>query len=315
VRLRINMLWSCVLGLLALMALVAVIIALREFRRARAAQARLQSQRIELHNIYGRDPFPTAKNIESVRANTAIRQRDLNLLRQRMGHGQILASESLDPLGWMALLRRLQGELREAARSAQITVPDRFAFGFGRYDEGRPPKAADDVRRLTLQLRSVDALTRLLFACGIRELAAVSREEFEEASMIRLRTSTSPAPSEQGDRLFNKEHVVLGFHAKETSLVEVLNRLVASGMFIVVTGVRIEGKSGLVLGAEGKSGETPGLRHPAEAAAAAGGHPPTPAFDGRPRDERVVSGRSVESPALVTLDIDIYTFENVGGVR
>jgi hypothetical protein len=108
------------------------------------------------------------------------------------------------------------------------------------------------------------------------------------------------------DALFAKYHFVVDFSAKEAVLWQVLNRLAASEMFIVVTGVWIEKNKDDVRPAPARpEAEAPEAAPAGRTAPKAGDKAPEAVTY---RRERLVSGPQIEDPMSVRLELDVYKF-------
>jgi hypothetical protein len=225
-------------------------------------------------------------------------------------------------------------ELLDRAKTAGVSVPEGFAFGFGRHMPGNLP-ATPDVPRLTQQLRLVQALCETLYQARISELRGIGREEFEtgvggaeegSAPAGRARERRRPdataalanVPNPQAglipDReLFGRWHFVLHFTAKEAALRDVLNRLARGSLVIVVTRLELAGEefkpvqgTSRVPAAAPKSAGRDAGRSAERPAASEPAAEETPQI--LPRDLRLACGR--EGPMLVKLELDVYQFRH-----
>jgi len=267
-----------------------------EHRRWLTAKEGIDIYRPKLTSSIARDPYPSLSNIVAVSNNVKTLEDDAALLRREMNAGQVTVEAGMDHLTWLSLLTKRKKDLQNRATVAKVKLPPRFPFGFEIYDQGTPPKVSD-VRRLELQLKTVEQLCRIMYQSGISEIQTVTRELFEGQDVRATRGSVAAvAVATNESPLFTSEHFVIGLKAKEAALLDLLNGLAASKMFVVVTLVRVTGEPGVELRAMPKSGED-----------ADSGLKPESAGD-ESLSAKVVTGRGKERPADVLIELDVYGF-------
>lgn len=268
----------------------------REHSRWLTAKEGIDVFRPKLMSSVALDPYPSLSNIVAVSNNVRTLEDDAALLRKEMNAGQVAVEAGMDHLTWLSLLTKRKKDLQSRANIAKIRLPLRFPFGFERYDSGTPPKVSD-VKRLELQLKTVEQLCRIMYQSGISEIQTVTRELFEDQVVKAARgtvdgsvVATNEAP------LFTSEHFAIGLKAKEAALLDLLNALAASKMFVVVTLVRVTGEPGVELRAMPKAGDE-----------ADSGLKPENVGD-EALSAKIVTGRGKERPADVLIELDVYGF-------
>jgi hypothetical protein len=303
-------------------------------------------QELELH--YNRDPFPSPSNVSMEQRNVEEQDDWFRGLMTLLRRGQIESQEK-SPSIFVGVLGEKTGKLLKAGKGR---IPEGFAFGFGRYfAKGRElPElpAPGDVPRLTEQLLIVESLCKALFAEQAVRLEAIVRQEFEggppgggagggDASagaggggLSPIRPAggdgvAAPAPAPDAasagvlaeNALFGRYHFVLDLTARESAVLEVLNRLASMDLFVVVTGVWMQrqgedvrpppvaapvaapGAGGAEEGADGGAAATGAVAR----ASAAG--------VGLYKRDRLVSGPQIEGPLAVRLELDVYKFREM----
>jgi len=289
-----------------------------EKKRLRTSMNTLGSVRVQLENSYKRVPFPNDENIAATRRNVKALGEELVLLRREMGRGQVAVQARMEPLEWLTLLTKTQRLLADRARKSQVQLPPDFAFGFQKYDDGKPPIRAD-VGRLSLQLGIVENVCGILYSSGIKGLVSINREQFEDKPSVGPRAKgESEVSTNEVVRLFTKEHFTLEFNGREAAVVSAMNALASNKLFIVVSSVVIHGSAGAALSTTSKVAETAGRSKDesgvADQAVEDGTTGTAEEADVRPREERIVCGRgSAEPPARVILVLDVYGFAESGG--
>lgn len=283
------------------------------------ADGRLQSTQRQLQSFYDRKPFPSAPNVETERRNAE----QVGLWRsnaiERLSVGQF-EIPAKTPSTFKNFLYDHLTELGRLAVSNGIVVPRDFPYGFSRYagGAGELPTTEDQIpTRMAGQLLMIRQLCEALFGERIAELHAVTREEFAaEGSGGARADDPYAAYSRQPNRpaaqpvvtaqdkprdQFDIHPFSLEFTATEDAFFRVLNRLAASPMLVVVTGVKFDKTGADVLGAPQSAGGEGATAIPAPGAA---GGPE--ALKALTRVQRLVSGPEIEAPLRVKLDVDVY---------
>ena len=282
------------------------------------------------------DPFPNENNIERMRGNIEVMAEGYKRLVADLGDGVALAPVATDAeFGRRReeILKKLNDDAPVGHSGSRI-VPADFMFGFDAYRDGHAANLAY-IPRLLLQLDIIDAIVREMYEAGVWSISEVSREVFEggpersseeeeESSGRgrrgrRNRTSSSSdnadaaadaSQSATGDLsvidepVLNRQRFHFAFEAKEEALVDFLNRLAAMPMYTAVTRLEFE-KAGEDIAVEKAGADRPrqrkGNRFGHKAAEA---EEPADAPSGRLA--RLFSGRNLESPVRVQLDVEVY---------
>ena len=289
------------------------------------AQVQLHERDLELRGLYGKDPFPSARNLIGERKNLQELEGELVHLLEAMSQGQAEPEEQ-SPERFISQFHETRRRLeRLAAANGVMLVPKSdFAFGFGRHMAGNPP-AHPDVRRLTQQLLIVEALCNEFYAARITALRGIGREEFEQslngedanadaaktaARGVRRRAtevatvanvSNSDAGQIQDKELYGVWRFTVEFTAKEAALIDVLDRLARCNTFAAVTRVEVQGDPHVLAVA---------VNQPGRADAAVAGRqplsPPVAAVGAEPAGQRMLAG--LDTLLTVRMNVDVYQF-------
>ncbi len=273
--------------------------------------ADLVSSMRTLERLENREPYPAEENVERLRRNRAAMELMLNDLIAELGRGQVEA-ERMERAEFPTLIERTILRLYDEARAANTRLPERFTFAFERYALGALP-SVDHIPRLTVQVRMVERLCRMLFESGVSEIISVERTAFdlerpdEPDPTVRRRTAVEPAapavrdftelePREDRD-LYSKERFVLEFFSTDPALWRVLNSMASDDMFVVVKNMELRNEA-VIRG-----------RSPLELRRTPRDERTDPRRDAdRPltTDERIVAGRE---RVRVRLELEVYRFE------
>jgi len=269
-----------------------------------------------LRSLYARDPFPSRENILLERDNADLLNDWVTKLHATLREGQIRETP-ITPAKFSTTYTRLRNALKGEAAKRGIVIKD-DTLGFERYALGKlpPPRTAP---RLEQQVKIVTRLCLILMEARVKEISLVSREDVEDAA------APAGGGADEPPALFEKRHFTLAFKAKERAVLRTLNRLADDRMFVVVTRIALEKQgSGVRMPAREDERQeekrTPratglerlrsmGMQPRGRPGAASPEGPEAPEEDGLPsKQERMVSGPDLEIPMDVTLDLDVYIF-------
>lgn len=277
------------LGVGVLLILGSFLMAFRGLAGARQVGRDLESQMEKLRWYYTLSPFPTAANIAMERESTRAIRAHYGELLAAASKGQ-LDEEARTPPIFMQQLGSTQKQLiQDAGPHADRLLPPDFTFGFDTYFvPGSPLPGTNEVSRLLIQLDVVRSVTRILFDEGIERLVEVKRETFDLPAQRKTEDVDPEAGVLKEDSTFARLHFTFVFEAREKALAAILNRLASHDLFIVVTSVQLEKKGDDVLSATTLKA--------------------LPNAQPLSRMQRLLAGAEIETPSMVTLDIDVYRF-------
>lgn len=340
-------------GVLLVVLVFAAVMLFRGIRQFSVAEANLSSARKTLESFYRKQPFPSADNVKIVNRDVSAKQGWIRDVTDFIKRKQVDPDATKSPSVFINMLGETKNRLWKKGKQSGVVFSgdEDFAFGFGRYVQGEPA-TADYVPRLIQQLMIVDEICSILLDEKVKEIMTVGREEFEgakndsarrqpagrgsrreegrAANAGLARVSTLPPASADvmagefvDDSLSAKLKFTFEFMAKESSLLNILNRLARSEMFVVVTSVEVEAPDrGTAFVLKADDGSRPDeARQPAGAFAFSFNNPGGAEANDqkkelkpsarRPllRQERVVFGGKVEQPARIRLDVEVYRFK------
>lgn len=288
----------------------------RAMSQSNAAAETLESGRGNLVNFYDRNPFPSYTNVAIEKANAALMRQWREDMLRTLSANQIEAP-SKTPAQFEIFLTAKTRELRDAASRNGVKLPAGFPFGFGRYADGKAlPEAREELpTRLAEQLVLVEHICRLLFDARISELISITRDEFAieksdgmggpgvsavpgrsgpggPAKLQRMPGGAAPVAPGASEKIpvtaYRKLRFTFELRAGEPVIVDVLNRLAADSVFIVVSSVEVETVADSQLGAQPRREDVTNVTARASS--------------------RVVCGPELTEPAQVKIDLDVYRF-------
>ncbi len=293
-----------------------------------AANVRRQAY-AELQQIYDAKVFPNDENIAQVKADEKALDAWLGTVSNAVHKGD-LSFEKETPPSFKQLLQntvRALSSVPGAASSGRM-VASGFNFGFDKYlGESDSLPAKENVDRLTHQLKIIEKVCKELYAAKVLSLDAVTREPFEEAQTLDQNTQgEAPKRSSKRNRreegtkraaktkvaatavssdIFSKQRFTFVFKARPDAFVEVLNRLAAMDLFVVVAETEFHKTEDPLVKRETDAAKK--KEKVAEASPLAA--PVDPATV--PHAERIVTDPELDPPVSVKIDIDVYSFEGV----
>lgn len=286
----------------------------------------------ELRTIYDAKVFPNNENIARIKGDEKALADWLNTASNLVHKGDLSVDKETPP----SFKQLLQKTVRSLSEHPGIVkgkvVAAGFNFGFDKYlGESDSLPDQKNVDRLTLQLRIIESVCEELYAANILTLESVARETFEEQSegdekksqentsrRHRRRDDTAtPAPNkaslaqaehQSGGSLFSQQRFSFVFKARAEAFADVLNRLAAMNLFVVVSEVEFHKTDDPLT----KQREDSKKKKEKESVTVALGSTET-ADSTAPlsRAERIVTDPELEPPVSVKIDIDVFSFEGV----
>jgi len=294
------------------LALLLLLVALGFLLSARGNHAKsseeLQQAMRRLEALMQRKPFPSPENVRHVEANLAAVADQAQALQEGLRRGA-LNVESIEAAEFAPLLERAVKRLSQQAAELGVALPAPFNLGLDRYAAGELP-ASEHLPRLVLQLRSMEAISQLLFQSRISSLVSIERQPFEFSSVpgeepvmsARRRSTVQEAgpyvsllPPPPSNALYVVERITVTFLARDAIVWEVLNQIARSPLVMAVVDVQLENTSA-------QKGEL-GKAQPAKATGA--GVPEGQIAAMPSHEDRVVAGRE---PVQAQLVVDVYRF-------
>jgi len=280
----------------------------------------------ELQKIFHAKFFPSAENIARVKEDQKTLEAWLVTASNQVHQGD-LRIEPKTPTGFKQVLQTTVRALSAHSGANQGgIVAAGFNFGFDKYlGQSDSLPIADHVDRLTAQLVIIEKICKEFYASNILELKAVTREAFDDLSLQpkeeeqpkpasrrksrrrdRDDSASTPAPAATANmdsEYFSKQRFTFEFMARPAAFINVLNRLAAMDLFVIVAETEFR-----------KTADPLAQRAAAKKAAESG-----KTADGKPAVDpasltpvqRIVTDPELEPPVSVKLDVDVYSFEGV----
>jgi hypothetical protein len=288
-----------------------------------AAEKELARKKITHEGFYKTNPFPSKQNVEQEKNNVAALEEGIGKLADSLKAGEVKAVPTR-PSEFISLLGSKRKELGVAADQSGTALPVNFAYGFEQYctpDGPRPSPTESPV--LSQQLTVIEHVCGIMFQGKAKEIIKITRDELSNPGSGGGRNRLGgAAPSTQNEAgktedkaLFTKLHFVFEFKAKENSILDILNHIARSNIFMVVTSLKIdkefpdildmrpaEAPAGERVGHSGEDDDVPVAVTPAATNALA------VSDRSLPRNKRLMSGPKMEKPMKVKMFLEVYKF-------
>ena len=320
-------------GLLAVLGLLVFgsLRLMRSFTVSREARELRDAAFSRLDKLYQADPFPDAGNAARMNGNV----QSLEQMRAALTNALALRDVLRPDQSPSRFIQELQTALRDRlqARAPIVegsrVIPDNFAFGFERYVAANAPMPAEpDVPRLAQQLVMVENLVNEVYAAQVNALRGIERELFDEpdagTSEEARGGGRSPRAKEgagTGTDLYRAQRFRLVVEGRQSTIGDLLNRLAAMPMFVIVRDVELRKKGDdLRPPASGAPAAAPGspaapaapLFAAAPAAAPDKAAPAEEPVSSLPPSKRLVSGREIDPPIEARIELDVCNFNREG---
>lgn len=298
----------------------------RSAATAREAREQRDAAFTRLAAIFQANPFPDAANAARMQSQVRL----LDQMHADMTNALAQRDAPLTSPSPSRFIQELQTALRDRLQAGAPIVEgsrvirEGFAFGFDRYvAPGAPMPAEPDVPRLAQQLVIVEHLVREIYASQVSALRTIEREVFEPdatATPAPAGIATPPRIPARGgageSALFRSQHFRLVVEGRQATIGDLLNRLAAMPLFVVVQDVEMRKK--------GEDLRPPQALAPAEGApraavslfgtpqaTEASAEPEKPVSD-LPPSKRLVSGREIDPLIEARIELDVFNFKSEG---
>lgn len=301
----------------------------------------------ELEAVFHDDIFPSATNVAALGDNV------LRLTETRDSFEKALVAMNVPAptnVSASVFMQTLQDLVVRKAKAAPLvegkrSVSSDFAFGFDRYvgPSSRMPRE-NEVPRLVQQLRVIVQLADEMYAANVLHIRSISREVFEEGDSGGGGEEEASEEEESGGRrgrrgrrggraggdeaetggdkpllspisteLYEGQHYVLRFTARQDAVIDLLNRIARLRYFAVVTDVRMR-----KLGPDVRQPVAPGEKEGDGRSGRRGARAETqevvqdaetmPMLSELPPAQRLMSGPDVDPPLDVAVELDVFNF-------
>ena len=229
-------------GICLLLLLVGVFLLFSFSGKHAATQSDVDSGISRLKSLKGAPVFPASENVQVLKDNI----KQLSAFRaeyiSNVSSGQI-DPEAMSGTDFLQFYEAVRGglvtdgsEVNAEAGKTAVKFPEYFGFGFEAYMKGGRP-SEDSVPRLTVQLKTIDALCRLLFDAGVTEINQIARDAFEMKSEEDNRSAgnqRNKATDSDENTLFEEENYTFVVKGTESNVVNIVDSFASCDLPIVV---------------------------------------------------------------------------------
>lgn len=312
------------------------------FRKVSGARDKLDAAKKKLEQFHKQKPFAAQRNVEREAVNSDTLKGWYSNLVDIASADQLSEAER-SPTKFISRLAKAKTRIEARSRNEEVAFPSNLGLGFEAYfgEEATPP-LPDQVPRLTEQLVIAEELCDLLIDEKIGSIESMQREEFENAKEgselrgvrrrrgsrgVAVLSNRPDAGQFSEDDLYAYFRFRVRFEATERAVVGILNRLSSHKLFFVPVLLKLEkgdddvktvvldvfpanadeGVSTEEDRAEGDEERDPVADEAARRAEVEAYLKQTPP------SERLVCGLPLETPATMTLTLDVFKFRKAPG--
>lgn len=318
------------------------------FSASRAGMEERDRALADLEKVYKDEIFPSAANVGALKDDVARYGEVRDSFATALTNLNVRPPASrVTPSAFMQTLQTFVAKKIEKApvNGGRESVAEDFAFGFDRYIGDPVMPSESDVPRLVQQLLITSKIVDALYAAGLVQLRAMTREVFETAA------PRAPAPAQSDDSgprsrlgragaqnakpgpkggkapamapaepLFVSQRFTVDFSAYEHSVIDFMNRLASLDCFAVVSDIQIsKGQPDIRIPEENKDRSVDGEERPrregrtsrrrrGDDSGEQAQPPPPPSPKQFTVAQRLMTGPDVDPPLDVKLTIDVYDF-------
>ncbi len=315
-------------------------------QRAAAAKARKGRDREfkDLEAVFKDEIFPSETNVLALGENVRRLTETRDTIAKSLMAMNVPAPTNVSPSVFM---QKLQGLVVSKAKAAPLvegkrSVSPDFAFGFERYvgTSSRMPRESE-VPRLVQQLGIIVSLTDEMYAANVLHIESIGREVFEEVEEEQPAEEEEESGGRGGRRggrgrrgsrgggesaassqallapiatdLYEGQHFVLRFVARQDAVIDLLNRIARLRYFTVVTDVRMakampDVRPPMSANEKDEGGRSSRRGGAAQKEEAAEDAEAMPVLSDLPPAQRLMSGPDVDPPLIVTVELDVFNF-------
>lgn len=140
-----------------------------EMGRLGEEQSSFDQKKMQLQRLQRNKPYPNQASVDATRKEAE----EAAALLQQLAKELAVDAPPTTPQAFQDELAAMVKAVAEKAAARKIGLPENFYLGFEQYETQLPP--ADVVPRLSLQLRSINAVATLLLESQVKSLGAIVR--------------------------------------------------------------------------------------------------------------------------------------------
>ncbi|MFM8809890.1 MAG: hypothetical protein ACKOJB_13490, partial [Chthoniobacterales bacterium] len=234
---------AVVLVVAALVLVAGIYLLTAEAGRLGEEQSLFDQKKSQLQQLQRNKPLPNQANVQATRKEV---EEAASLLRD-LAKELAVAPVTSTPQAFQDELAGLVKAFTEKAAAKKVALPDNFYLGFEQYETQLPP--ADIVSRLSLQLRSINAVANVLLDSQVKSLTAIVRSPVNDEAIIG-KEAEEPAEAREDNSVSDAPKLELvpfdiAFSADQSALRTAFNRVADLKPPVFIRLVAIENSSTL----------------------------------------------------------------------
>lgn len=221
-----------------------------EMGRLGEEQSSFEQKKMQLQRLQRNKPYPNQASVDATRKEGE----EAAALLQQLAKELAVDAPPTTPQAFQDELAGMVKAITEKAAARKIGLPENFYLGFEQYETQLPP--ADVVPRLSLQLRSVNAVATLLLESQVRSLGAIVRSPVSgESGSVPEDTESEKGSKKKPESAAPELEMVpfdISFNSDQSAFRTAFNRITELQPPVFIRLVAVENSSPL---APSKTGE------------------------------------------------------------
>lgn len=189
----------------------------------------------KLRTLQKMDPYPDADNLESIEISVNDYSKAISDFTKNLNDLEVQLNKEINPQEFQDGLREAVNKLQSEAHKNNVSLPEKFFFGFEAYQSQLPTQ--DEVQELHREFLAIEGLLSAIIPLGIssidtlvrnqntKSIALIQKDKIETADPVRFKSFT------------------LAFTASQNSLIKAFDKIPGSDdspRFLVLRNLTIE---------------------------------------------------------------------------
>jgi hypothetical protein len=192
----------------------------------------------KLRTLQKMDPYPDADNLESIEVSVNDYSKAIADFTKHLNALEVPLNKEINPQEFQDGLREAVNKLQSEAHKNNVSLPEKFFFGFEAYQSQLPTQ--DEVKELHREFLAIEGLLSAIIPLGISSIDTLVRNQDSES--IALIQNPKIEPTEP----VKFKSFTLAFTASQNSLIKAFDKIPGSDdspRFLVLRNLTIENTS------------------------------------------------------------------------
>ncbi len=251
----------------------------------------------KLHTLQNKVPFPSEENLGAIQKSIDTYSSRIHALQAQLAKMEVPLDENVTPQQFQDGLRTAVNDLRKAADTNGVKIPESFYFGFDEYQSQVP--SAEAAPALYREFRLIQSIVSRLVDFKVASVDSIVRPALpvEMPAQAATQKNGDKAKSPAANPGFQRIPFDLSFTAEQAKVRVAFNSLLSSEQFLIVRSLSLQNTS---TQAPPKISSEPSTAAPTNPFAALAGN-----ADSEKKSLQVILGREL---VKITLHLEMLDF-------